>query len=512
MTINTEVRIAGPYTGDGIVTTFPFAFKVFKTSDVFVVSTNLSGIDTTLILGTDYTVSLNSNQNTSPGGNIVTNAPLTLDFLLTATSEVPYTQGQNITNRGGFFPAVINDALDRLTILVQQVKTTIGRTVTVPLSDGTDVSTVLPSATVRANKTLVFDGAGNFGVSADDYTDNAAAAAGSAASALTYSNNSASSATASASSATASAASATLAATSANSASSTSLWWKFASSTTMADPGTGLVRFNNATPASITQIALSYELSNNSNPNYLNYILTWDDSSSPVKGVLILTNVGVPGSFCVFQINGPIVNNTTWVQIPVTFIGNTGGVGSPNDTYDIKFYRTGDSGGRVLLDTKTASSTSAFVFDNTKITTAYSKYIVEILGITASTSGSNLRMMFSTDNGSTYVTASVYGHIDASDSSSPAYAAGVMAASDEVNLTYIPSGTFTHTAEITLLDVSVAANTKILGSGVTKCLSTLVCKGDVDAILINNSVINTVKVEPTSGTMVSGIVNLYALV
>ena len=33
MTINSSTRIAGPYTGNGSTTAFPFSFKVFTTAD-----------------------------------------------------------------------------------------------------------------------------------------------------------------------------------------------------------------------------------------------------------------------------------------------------------------------------------------------------------------------------------------------------------------------------------------------------------------------------------------------
>lgn len=70
MTISSSVRVAGPYTGTGSVSVYPFAFKVFQASDVLVLRTDLNGNITTLALTTDYSVSLSSDQNANPGGSI----------------------------------------------------------------------------------------------------------------------------------------------------------------------------------------------------------------------------------------------------------------------------------------------------------------------------------------------------------------------------------------------------------------------------------------------------------
>ena len=63
MTISSPNRIAGPYTGNGSTTTFAFSFKVFAAADLQVVQLIVaSGLETTLTLNTDYTVTLNQNQ------------------------------------------------------------------------------------------------------------------------------------------------------------------------------------------------------------------------------------------------------------------------------------------------------------------------------------------------------------------------------------------------------------------------------------------------------------------
>lgn len=150
MTINSTTRKAGPFVGNGTVSAFPFGFKVFQASDLFVVRLNVSpGIEQTLVLNSDYSVTLNPDQNSNPGGvvTLLTGA-LASGYTLTLTSDVPDTQPTDLTNQGGFYPEVINDALDRATIQIQQLQEKMDRTLTAPISTpaGTDLTFPLPEA------------------------------------------------------------------------------------------------------------------------------------------------------------------------------------------------------------------------------------------------------------------------------------------------------------------------------------------------------------------------------
>lgn len=133
MSITETTRRAGPYATDGSQVEFPFAFKVFKAEDV-VVTRSESGIDTELALTTDYTVNLNANQDAAPGGEVVlTSAPN--GPTITITSGMAATQPTVFTNAGGFFPRVLNDSLDRVTILIQQLVERLSRVPLLPLGD-----------------------------------------------------------------------------------------------------------------------------------------------------------------------------------------------------------------------------------------------------------------------------------------------------------------------------------------------------------------------------------------
>lgn len=160
MTISSTTRQAGPYLGNDVSTAFPFAFKVFSTSDLQVVRTDPTGFELTLALTTDYTVALNANQNSNPGGTVTLLTPLATDYKLTLTSDIAELQNTDLTNQGGFYPAVITNALDKLTILIQQVSNALGRSLKFPISDGS-VSTTLPTSAARSSSVLGFDTAGN---------------------------------------------------------------------------------------------------------------------------------------------------------------------------------------------------------------------------------------------------------------------------------------------------------------------------------------------------------------
>jgi hypothetical protein len=156
MTISSSTRIAGPYTGTGLQAAFSFSFKVFQASDALVVLTDTSGNVTTQTLTSQYSVTLNANQNTSPGGTVTMVTPPPAGYTLVIGSQVPTLQPADLTNAGNFYPQVVNDALDRLTILLQQAQ--IGRAISVPEITGLPL---LPPAAQRAGQLLGFDSNGN---------------------------------------------------------------------------------------------------------------------------------------------------------------------------------------------------------------------------------------------------------------------------------------------------------------------------------------------------------------
>lgn len=141
MTISSTNRRAGPYVGDGVTTSFPFNYKVFKKQDVLVTFTSSSGVNTPLLLDSDYLVTLNLDQDATPGGSITYPAPystrtvLAANEKLTLTGNLAETQPTDIPDLSPFFPQVVEDALDRLTILIQQVQEQTDRSLKLGIGD-----------------------------------------------------------------------------------------------------------------------------------------------------------------------------------------------------------------------------------------------------------------------------------------------------------------------------------------------------------------------------------------
>lgn len=146
MSVTNTPRKAGPYTGNNVSVQYVFSFKVFADTDLVVTRAVVAtGAESTLVRTTDYTVTRNADQDVDPGGYITLATPLTSAQTLTLTSDVPATQSSVFTNLGGFYPAVLNSALDRLTILVQQIKEAVSRSLKLAVSTPTGFDAQLPA-------------------------------------------------------------------------------------------------------------------------------------------------------------------------------------------------------------------------------------------------------------------------------------------------------------------------------------------------------------------------------
>lgn len=126
MTISNAIRTAGPFVGNGITKDFPFSYKVYQPDDLLVAVTDADSVETIKQLDADYSVTLNADQNSNPGGVIRMIVAPAAGTTLAATSNIPIVQTLDLTNNGGFYPQAINNALDRMAIAVQQVDVKVG--------------------------------------------------------------------------------------------------------------------------------------------------------------------------------------------------------------------------------------------------------------------------------------------------------------------------------------------------------------------------------------------------
>ena len=130
--------------------------------------------------------------------------------------------------------------------------------------------------------------------------------------------------------------------TAANEASATAPKYTFSTTTSMADPGAGILRYNDATVADVTAIAIDDTTADTGNPDIEAWIASWDDSTSTIKGQIRLVEPGTPANYAVFNITG-LTNNSGWVQLTVAHVDSNGTFGN-TDSIRVTFSRVGDKG------------------------------------------------------------------------------------------------------------------------------------------------------------------------
>ena len=140
MAISSENRKTGIFTGDGKTTRYPFDFRILKTEHIAVFTDDAIGNEHILSEGRDYTAALETD-----GGHIDLAAPLGKGRRLVIVSNQPYLQPAVFTNHGGFYPANLNDALDKLVIQDQQILEQIRRALKVSVISNVNLTLPAPS-------------------------------------------------------------------------------------------------------------------------------------------------------------------------------------------------------------------------------------------------------------------------------------------------------------------------------------------------------------------------------
>lgn len=147
------------YSGDGSTTVFSYTFKIFDEDDIAVIlRDDTTGTETTQTITTHYSVSGVGNAG---GGNITfVTAPASgkTVVLLRAT---PLTQLTDYTPNDPFPAEAHEDALDKLTFMVQEINEELGRTFKVSQTNTIATAEFTQDAASRANKVLGFDSAGD---------------------------------------------------------------------------------------------------------------------------------------------------------------------------------------------------------------------------------------------------------------------------------------------------------------------------------------------------------------
>lgn len=115
-----NIYIPDHYSGDSSQDTFSFSWRILVKSDLVALTKVVAtGLTTTLVLDTDYTID-DSDVDNAAGGDVVLTDPLptgTDIYLIRATAK---TQLVELVEGGTFPAAVITRFLDRLTMMVQE--------------------------------------------------------------------------------------------------------------------------------------------------------------------------------------------------------------------------------------------------------------------------------------------------------------------------------------------------------------------------------------------------------
>lgn len=145
--------------GNGLTTSFDFTFPVPLASELFVYYTDATGAVTTLN-PSQYSV---TGIGTANGGAVtypLSGSPIASGTSLTIQRIVSYQQLTDLVNQSGYYPNVVENALDYLTMQTQQLAQEQTLAITVPLS-ASPSNLVLPSAAGRATTLVGFDSSGN---------------------------------------------------------------------------------------------------------------------------------------------------------------------------------------------------------------------------------------------------------------------------------------------------------------------------------------------------------------
>jgi len=186
MTVPSTIRKAGPYNGNDVATAFAFSFKVFTSADIAVTVADVDGTETLLVLDSDYSVTLNGDQDASPGGSItypLSGTPLATGEALVIVGDLDYGQDLDVPTGGDFNPAALEDALDKQAMRTQQLLEINGRSMTLAVTSDAGVSTSLPSPVAgrfigwNATADALINYAGTTGVAVSSFMEGVVAAA-----------------------------------------------------------------------------------------------------------------------------------------------------------------------------------------------------------------------------------------------------------------------------------------------------------------------------------------------
>ena len=155
--------------GNGVTTDFPFDFELPDASHLIVTSTVIAtGVDTTLVLNTDYTIATTSIGNPN-GGTVAMSAAPADGTRITMRMVLPMTQLTDLRNQGDFQAETHEDVFDRLARVDQQQQEQLDRSFSLVPTAASGVSLEIPAPV--AGRTFKWNATGDGLVTSDTDPD-----------------------------------------------------------------------------------------------------------------------------------------------------------------------------------------------------------------------------------------------------------------------------------------------------------------------------------------------------
>ncbi|MCP4537770.1 MAG: hypothetical protein GY832_11555 [Chloroflexi bacterium] len=162
MTVSSNTQIDTGTTGTGAAQTISFTFPVLAAAEVKAVTQNpTTGAIVALTKDTHYTVSLTGTGTPNyTGGSVTTLTPFVASSLnVYLYRDTTDTQVYDPINNDDMDAEALEQAIDKLFMLVADLQEQVGRCIKVPIPESTTVE--VDDLIARASTTLGFDASGN---------------------------------------------------------------------------------------------------------------------------------------------------------------------------------------------------------------------------------------------------------------------------------------------------------------------------------------------------------------
>ena len=292
MTISTTT-IKNSYSGNGSTTAFAYTFKLSDEDEIQVIERSSTGTETVKTKTTHYSVSGVGNAS---GGTVTMGSAPASGVTLILRRATAQTQGMDLIENDPLPANTLETAVDKNLAISQELQEQLDRSFKVSRTNTISSSEFTDSASDRASKTLGFDSSGDLTTVAYFLP------AGGDSAQFTYS-----------------------------------------TTTTDSDPGSGYIRFNNATLSSAT-IAYVDDLEANGT-DVSAWLQSFDDvtGNATNRGRIRLSKSNSLDVWHVWKISGAVTDASGYTKLALTYIDGAGSL-SADDKVFLSFSASGEDG------------------------------------------------------------------------------------------------------------------------------------------------------------------------